>query len=290
MLRKLNISENRKLLVTIKVALFSLLVIFALSSVTWGGVNRHLDQAQHTINFGGERFSFTGGTTLREILAELELEHTEHYIFSHDLDARLRGRNTRFVVDRVEYVYRTYDRLLEHAVVTVPVQNVPIHTYTVEQEGEHGMSAVTMQRRYINGVLVENLVVDELIVHHPIEEIRHLGVGGVRVGADGVERAFSHYIDVVATAYTSVEATGLTRTGRVPVIGMMAVDPRVIPLRTRAYVTGAIGSYGVLVAEDTGSAIRGNKIDIFYGDGMDAWRAAMRFGRRNMRVYILLED
>ena len=278
------------LVATVKVALFSLLVILALSSLTRGGINRHIDQAEHTITFAGVRYTFIGGTTLREILAELELEHTEHYIFSHDLDQRLRGRNTRFVIDRVEYIYSAFYEVVEYDVRYVDVQNIPIHTVKVVQDGDYGVSEIAIQRRYVNGEYIETAVISTTIVIPPVEEVRNLGIGGVRIGADGVPRAFSHYIDVVATAYTSVEATGLTRTGRVPVIGMMAVDPRVIPLRTRAYVTGAIGSYGVLVAEDTGGAIRGNRIDIFYGDGMDAWHAAMRFGRRNMRVYILLED
>jgi 3D (Asp-Asp-Asp) domain-containing protein len=49
--------------------------------------------------------------------------------------------------------------------------------------------------------------------------------------------------------------------------GVVAVDRRVIPLGTRLFVEG----YGYAVAADTGSAIKGDKIDVcFWGASLDA--------------------
>lgn len=53
---------------------------------------------------------------------------------------------------------------------------------------------------------------------------------------------------------------GKTKIGTTAVEGRtIAVDPRVIPLGSRVYIDG----YGVFIAEDTGGAIKSNKIDVF---------------------------
>lgn len=94
-------------------------------------------------------------------------------------------------------------------------------------------------------------------------------------------------ITMTATAYSPVTSEnggcGLTATGTTPRYGVAAVDPNVIPLGSRIYVTSADGSwsYGVASAEDTGGAIKGNRIDLCYDSGAEA------FGRRSCVVYIL---
>ena len=53
--------------------------------------------------------------------------------------------------------------------------------------------------------------------------------------------------------------TGRTASGRYTAPGIIAVDPRVIPLGSKMYVPG----YGWGVAADTGGAIVGQKIDVW---------------------------
>lgn len=85
---------------------------------------------------------------------------------------------------------------------------------------------------------------------------------------------------LVATAY--IETGNRTFTGTWPEAGRtVAVDPKVIPLGTRLYVEG----WGWVVAEDTGGAIKGRKIDIY----MDSLDQALEFGRKNVVVKIPLE-
>lgn len=65
--------------------------------------------------------------------------------------------------------------------------------------------------------------------------------------------------------------------------GVVAVDPKVIPLGTKLYIEYADGTpYGYAIAEDTGGAIKGQKMDIFIGSSKSAARS---FGRQSMRVY-----
>jgi resuscitation-promoting factor RpfB len=97
-----------------------------------------------------------------------------------------------------------------------------------------------------------------------------------------VEVGAREALHMVATAYSpycgggcrGVTATG-TRAGR----GIVAVDPRIIPLGSRLYIPG----YGYAVAGDTGGAIIGARIDL----GMDTDRECMNFGRREVIVYRL---
>lgn len=76
------------------------------------------------------------------------------------------------------------------------------------------------------------------------------GGGGTPPPAGGT--SFS----VTATAYC---LTGRTATGMPAGPGVIAVDPSVIPLGSRVYVSG----YGNAIAADTGGAIHGNKIDVW---------------------------
>ena len=84
-----------------------------------------------------------------------------------------------------------------------------------------------------------------------------------------------------ATAYlpTDGNGEGITKMGTLARHGVVAVDPNVIPLGTRVFIPG----YGVAIAEDTGSAILGNRIDLC----MEDYTSAMIFGRRVVPVYIL---
>ncbi len=86
---------------------------------------------------------------------------------------------------------------------------------------------------------------------------------------------------VTATAYApGVDGVdNWTATGRRAGYGIIAVDPRVIPLGTRIYVPG----YGYGVAADTGGAIKGNRIDLCYDTGTEA----INWGRRSVTITIL---
>ena len=72
---------------------------------------------------------------------------------------------------------------------------------------------------------------------------------------------------------------GRTRTGIMAKYGIVAVDPRVIPLGTLLYVEG----YGFALAADTGSAIKGNRIDLCF----QTKHEADTYGLKPVQVHIL---
>ena len=84
-------------------------------------------------------------------------------------------------------------------------------------------------------------------------------------------------MNVTATAYAG---DTITSTGTTPKWGTIAVDPSVIPYGTKVYIP----EFGkVFIAEDTGSAIKGNKIDIF----MDTEEHCNTWGVKKIDIYVL---
>ncbi|MDB5070804.1 MAG: hypothetical protein JWM87_1915 [Candidatus Eremiobacteraeota bacterium] len=100
-------------------------------------------------------------------------------------------------------------------------------------------------------------------------------------GIAGTLRLASSALSMVATAYTAgcSGCSGMTASGRPAGHGVVAVDPRVIPLGTRMYIPG----YGHAVAGDTGGSIHGNRIDL----GFNSNAEANQFGRRPITVYLI---
>jgi 3D (Asp-Asp-Asp) domain-containing protein len=82
-------------------------------------------------------------------------------------------------------------------------------------------------------------------------------------------------LTVVASAYA---IPGATATGTTAARGTIAVDPAVIPLGTRLAVPG----YGPGIASDTGSAILGARIDVWFA----TIEEALAWGTRTMTVTI----
>lgn len=91
--------------------------------------------------------------------------------------------------------------------------------------------------------------------------------------------------DMTATAYYSggggINGNGITAIGLRARKGIVAIDPKVIPLGTKLYIPG----YGEAFAGDTGGRIKGNKIDLAF----DSLEECYRFGRRRIRVYLVQE-
>jgi 3D (Asp-Asp-Asp) domain-containing protein len=86
-------------------------------------------------------------------------------------------------------------------------------------------------------------------------------------------------VSYVATAYS---LRGRTASGRYVSKGIIAADPKILPLGSRVHLQA--GSYsGEYIVADTGGAVRGRRIDIW----TPSTREAFRFGRRTVRLTVL---
>jgi 3D (Asp-Asp-Asp) domain-containing protein len=137
------------------------------------------------------------------------------------------------------------------------------------------------------GVAPQRVFLTEHILRFPRAKVIAEGVGDdyslaglARRGIAGTRRLADAALRMVATAYTAgcSGCSGTTKMGQTAGHGIVAVDPRYIPLGTHLYIPG----YGHALAGDTGGAIRGNRIDL----GFNSQRDAMVFGRRPIVVYV----
>ena len=161
----------------------------------------------------------------------------------------------------------------------------------VVEEGKPGIKKKKVKKVFENGEVISRTLLDEKVVSEPEDKLVVKGTMKEPVvkSSRGSLR-IKKTITMNATAYDDSPASqgkwvGRTATGVKPQRGVVAVDPKVIPLGTKLYVESTDGfpDYGYCVAGDTGGAIKGNRIDLFFHK-----RSEVRnFGRRSVKVHIL---
>lgn len=168
----------------------------------------------------------------------------------------------------------------------------------IVQPGEEGIREKKYKVVTENGIEVSRQLLTEAILKNPINMIMEYGTILNHKTTRGDAVRYSKVIEMKATAYTaSFKDTGkapghpqfgITKTGIKAKKGIIAVDPKVIPLYTKVYVEilGKTPDYGYALAADVGSAIKGNKIDLYY----DTQEFVDRFGVQKVKVYILSND
>lgn len=153
------------------------------------------------------------------------------------------------------------------------------------RDGVSGEKEVRFSVRYEDGHVVKRTPVGSRTVAKPVNKMVSIGSRGNYVSRG--EFQTRRVLRMQASAYEpgprscGWSADGRTSCGLKAGYGVVAVDPRVIPLGSKLYVEG----YGMALAGDTGRAIKGNRIDL----GYNTYREAMRFGRRSVIVHILEE-
>ena len=107
---------------------------------------------------------------------------------------------------------------------------------------------------------------------------KYITTGNKVIDASNIDESNTISLDVKATAYAG---DTITSTGTVPTEGTtIAVDPSVIPYGSKVYIPEFDK---VFTAEDCGSAIKGNRIDIF----MESEAKCNEWGVKNITIYML---
>ena len=207
----------------------------------------------------------------------------------------------------ISYVEETTQETIERGVTYINDSDLLQGREVVMDEGEDGIKEIQQKVTYSNGEEVERTILGEAVTAEPRNKVIARGIATpkpvqrqttrasqseVRGCADdsgGVINGYRYKKKYTMTATTYTDDPGenagysVTAMGNPLRYGIAAVDPNVIPLGSQVYVMAPDGSwvYGVASAEDTGGAIKGNKIDLCYPKGMAG------FGKSSCIVYLL---
>ncbi len=288
---------NRSFSVVWKVMLvvaLSLLLIYSLQ-VSRGKqqpvVSQDIPRAVLTVETYNQVRSFDVpiGLNLREALAQAEVPVSSLDRLSMPLDASI-DRETVVRLVKVDQEW-----VVEEEAIPFPRQfqvglNVEFGKTAIVQKGVPGIREKTYQLRKEDGKEIQKTLIWERVNRQPLLQIEQVGTfiispeEAIRASVAYPAPTNNDYIEMEATAYSPsvFETDGDPWTTSIMLhsgYGIVAVDPKVIPYFTPLYIEG----YGYAVAGDTGGAIRGNRIDVFFYN----WHETDRWGRRMVKVWIL---
>jgi 3D (Asp-Asp-Asp) domain-containing protein len=154
------------------------------------------------------------------------------------------------------------------------------------EKGQAGLGDVTTESYTLNGVVAFEKVLETKWITPPKASVVYEGTS-TRVKLYRMPKRYkvARKMTLEGTAYypgpedTGKYAGGITASGMKAGYGVVAVDPKLIRMKTPLYIEG----YGFAWAADVGGAIKGRHIDLCY----DTYEEAVRFGRKDVQVYIL---
>jgi uncharacterized protein YabE (DUF348 family) len=210
-------------------------------------------------------------------------------------DKVVKDMNIRIVRVRQEMV--SQNEIVPFEVVRTENTRMVRGEERVLNEGKDGVREKVFSVTYEDKREIDRQLIKERVIYEPEKRLVEYGTSLGYTTSRGESFAYKKVLNMRATAYTaSFKDTGkspghpefgITYTGIKVKRGIIAVDPKVIPLGTRVYVEGVgdVPDYGYALAADIGSAIKGDLIDL-YMDGQDV---VDRWGVKKVKVYILSE-
>lgn len=156
-------------------------------------------------------------------------------------------------------------------------------TETVIEEGKEGEKQVTTTIIFYDDEEYSRSIEEEVIIE-AIDRVIYKGTKIIHRTLDtdfGKITYTQKLSDFWATSYDSTcrGCSTTTATGMKQGYGVVAVDPKVIPMYAKIYVPG----YGIGIAGDVGGAVKGKRIDLGFDSLNGQWSA------RSVDVYLLVE-
>jgi len=236
----------------------------------------------------------TSCKTVKELLSDLKIKVDDDDIVIPDLKEELKSEGK---ISIIKVDVKVIEKEVEAPFKTIKKKNKELtHKQSrILVQGVNGKNKVKCKEYYAGDKLIKEEVIHVETIVKPIDQVFEEGTKDVFTNDRGDFTA-RKAIKMVATAYEAGPRStgkrpgdkgyGITASGARAKRGTVAVDPRVIPLGTKLYIkslTPGVPDYGFAIAQDTGGAIKGNKIDLF----MDTVWECLQFGRRPVMVYIL---
>lgn len=193
--------------------------------------------------------------------------------------ATLLKDDLEIAITRVRETIEVKEKIVPFETVFQPDSNLPIDTQQETTPGAEGITRERYRVRYENGQEVNRTLEDTWVAQDPAQRIIAFGQliqPQTITTPDGEQITYWRKIRMLASSYSAGTAGvssdkswyGRTYTGDQMRKGVVAVDPKIIPLRSRIFVAG----YGYGDALDVGTAIRSRRIDLGYdNDNLELW-------------------
>lgn len=218
----------------------------------------------------------TQPVTVKELLEELEIKVGKHDIVEPAFDQVL-FKGDEVVVKRVTFANESEEVAIDFETVYYADYGMNIGDMAVVQEGSEGKEKRDYKVTYIDGEESDReLISTETLV--PVED-KTIAYGMYMDFSAPSGLSYSKKISGMKALSYYVSGNPHGSYGLPCTYGTVAVDPNVIPLGTTVYIEG----YGYAIANDVGTSIKGNIIDVYmeYGPQCYTW------GARKVDVYII---
>ncbi|WP_090991308.1 G5 and 3D domain-containing protein [Bacillus sp. OV322] len=232
-----------------------------------------------------EKQVWSTSTTVADFLRQqgVTLNHLDRV--EPKLGEKVQAKN-RVNVIRVEKVTDVVEEPVNYAVITKKDNSLLKGKEKVITPGSKGLLAKHYEITKENGKVVAKKLLSKQVITEKRDRVTAIGTRQYIVQASRkAQESGGREVYVSSTAYTAScnGCSGRTATGinlkENPGARVIAVDPSVIPLGSKVFVEG----YGYAIAADKGSAIKGNRIDVFFSSQSDAYR----WGVKRVKVRII---